>query len=328
MITMKKKKNYYLDVKVFTIVILVVVILVLLGFVFDFKMFVGSLDWLSFNNIFWALAVSTITSIALLFLEKKLIKKSDDPDYEALTEEIKKFITDNNQNIITRMNMYSPLKSYSASDTPIDEYNDIIDKEFTNSEVYRYMGDRARYLAYRLDKLKGEFPKPGRARGLDVEVLLPNIENDYFVTAQIDSLKMKPDYIGIADIKMLTAKMVKDYKISIVESLCAFYHLSNHYQFNIYFYDDLPFIRYELLGNVMVLSLLTMDSTKTYPPTFIYSKDSSYYKAFSQYHYNMIELSKIKKLRHFDNSTLSLESIREYALRAKLTADDLEGVIK
>ena len=66
--------------------------------------------------------------------------------------------------------------------------------------------------------------------------------------------------------------------------------------------------------------------TKKYPPTFIYSKDSAFYNAFSQYHYNMIKLNKIKKLQHFNNSSLNLTNIKKYAQKANLPAEVLDEV--
>lgn len=328
-----KKKKFSFDVNILIIAGLVIVIFVLLAIIVDYEMFHSALEWLSFDNVFWAVAITLVTSIALIFFEKKLFKASENKKTKDLVskdliKDLKQIIDENKQNISSYLKYYSPLKTYQATDTPIDEFNNIINQEFLGSQTYRYMGDRAEYLSFRLDKLKTLISNQGRGRGLDVEIFLPNIENDYFISAQLDSLKRKPAYVGIENSDELRARIIKDYKISIIKSLCAFFHMSSYYQFNIYFYDDLPFIRYELLENVMVLSLLTMDCNKKYPPTFIYSKDSAYFNAFSQYHYNMKKLNQSKGLRHFDNASLNLSSIEEYALNANLTEDDIKEVIK
>lgn len=322
------KKKFHFDIKILVISILIVVILVLLGIMADYNIYNGNLDWLSFDNIFWALAITLATSVALIFLEKQLFK--DDVDYapKDIVTDISHIIDENNQKIISYLNLYSPLRSYQSSDTPIDDFNSIINKEFLESQTYRYMGDRCEYLSYRLDKLKDDTSEHRRNRGLDVEIFLPNIETEHFISAQFDSLKRKPLYVGKEETEALRRKMVTDYRISIIKALCIFSHLTSYYQFNIYFYDDLPFLRYELLDSVMVLSLLTMDVNKKYPPTFIYSRDSAFYNAFSQYHYNMIKFNRIKKLQHFDNSSLNLNNIERYARKANLPEDIINEVIK
>lgn len=321
-----KEKKISFDSKYLTILILIIFIMILLGIMWDFNIFNGIATWLAFDNIFWAVAITIITSVFLLFLENKLFKVEANDSSKELVEDIKRIVDENNQTIIHRLNLYSPIKSYPASDTPIDDFNGIINREFVISQTYRYMGDRAEYLTYRLEQLKSQ--TYNHSRGLDIEILLPHIANDYFVISRVDSLKRKEPYIGIEDIEELKDKLVKDYKIGIIKSLWVFYHLSSYYQFNIYFYDDLPFIRYEILDNVMVLSLLTMDSQKKYPPTFIYSKESAYYNAFSQHHYNMVRMNKDKGHPHFDNSTLNIDNIISYALSAGISAEEVKEVLK
>ena len=302
-------------------IIVLIIMLVLVGILFATSRFSEFMSNPNFDNTFWALAISLIASVLFSFFNIKLFQKEGD-DSQVLVEDIKKIVGQNNQTIISMLNLYSPIKTYRASDTPIDDFNITLNHEFINSQTYQYMGDKAEYLTSRLEQLKNDSYRYGRA--VDLEILLPHIVNDYFVTSRLDSLKRREPYVHIGDMAVLKNKMVKDYKIGIIKSLCAFCHLKPYYQFNIYFYDDLPFIRYEILDNIMVLSLLTMDAHKKYPPTFIYSKESPYYNAFSQHHYNMIKKNKDKNYPHFDNSTLNYNTIKAYASEAGLSEEEIK----
>ena len=317
---MKKEENkkHFFDGKWLTIIILIIVIFILLAFIYStYNSNTENLRGFLFDNVFWSIAISLSVSLSFTFFQGKLCHN----DYGEIVEVINKALSANNQEISNYFGKYSPMKTYPSSNTPIVDFNNEFDKAFCTTLSYKYMGDRGEYLAFRLDKLKDQ--QRDSNRGIDIEILLPDITVDDFVTARIDSLKRKEKYIKIENQDKLVKAVVRDYKICIIKSLLSYSKLKSYYQFKICFYKDIPFIRYEIVDNVLVISLLTMDANMKYPPTFIYSKESAYYSAFSQHHYDMLKLNNSFE---FTNQNLTRETILEYARKAGLDNRDLEGL--
>jgi hypothetical protein len=231
------------------ILFLLSIVLMLIAYVFDLS---GKSNTVTAPIAFFSVGSSILATVIFAWLYESriddLLYRSNRERYEELT----------------------PLESFPASDSPIKAFNNLYNDALAKTAMVRYKGDRALYLAYRLHKHVSS-----RTPWMRIELLLPNPRNEdlFYYRAQ--------NLVGLEKYKDNTiAEISKKLKIDLFASIVAFGDMRESYNFEVYFFDEIPFLRYEIMDSILVVSALTMQQYGYYPPTLVYSKASLFYSTF------------------------------------------------
>ena len=231
--------------------------------------------------------------------------RSDKNDLQVTKSEIEKTlgntISSCFNNSIKLDSKISPFKTFPASDRPIDEYNKFYNEEFSRTSTLRYKSDRGLYLSYRLGQMI-KHKKPG----LDLQILFHDI-------ASIESFKYRAKTIYNCNKypRLSPEEIAIKLRKEVLAVLVAFFDLRNEYNFEIGFFSDIPFLRYEIMDNFLILSILPMQAHGYYPPTLIYSNQSWFYEAFLA-NFNQLRIEG-RKIRLFTQEQINEDSILKYA---------------
>lgn len=252
------------------------------------------------ENIFWSMAISLVVSLFFLFFAKWIIPANNDDNRAGdLTELI--------AHVRTRTPRYSPIYTYDAFDEPNVEFNRRMNKEVIKSKVFKHMGDKAEYLSYRLDLIKNSIEERGYK--LKIEILLPNIYTDKFVSGRLQTLQSRGNYRKVSGVTDTLEYIVKDQRKIIINTMNNIRKLSHYYDFKIVLYDELPYMRYEILDDLLILSFLAMSPEKYCAPTFMYSGNSLFYNSYNRNFEELMGLYGKNSEMVFDNNSLTKERL-------------------
>lgn len=212
----------------------------------------------------------------------------------------------------------SPRYSFPASDAPIKKYNDIYDQSFKKTNNLLYRGDKILYIAYRLQSSLG-YSNPA----FSIQILLPNPKRNEYFLSRASTLSHSIRYKGKG-----LKEIAKELKVDLMAGLVAFYDLKDYVNFSIYFYDELPFFRYEILDDMLVVSVLPMQEHGYYPPTLIYDRRSLFFNSF------MTNFNQAKRIcqstENFIGNDISEEYIKKLSSQSgiNISLDELRKVYK
>lgn len=191
----------------------------------------------------------------------------------------------------------TPLYAFPASDSPIKKYNDLYNEELRKTASLRFKGDKALYLSYRLHELLIK-----RNPELILELLVPRVSLRELFEARARTLYNCSRYHDL-DYTQLTSKLIRE----LLSSIVALYDMRHQLNFTIYFYNELPFLRYEIIDTFLIVSVLPMQKQGYYPPTLLYDRQSLFYSSF---------LTNFEQLKNRcpTNDVLSSTTINEHDL--------------
>lgn len=252
------------------IVITALIGLVLLSYSF-YREKISNLNSLNAPGVLSAIATSLISSAIFAFLYKS---KTD----EYIESQIQKDISNNIRESITTIiednrreqKDLSPIKVFSASKTPIPEFNFILDSHLSKSTHYKFKGSRALYLSYRLrERIKEKCPS------LKIDILLLDFaDNEAFRFVAL-SMRNSFRYKG-----KQVDEIIRLLKLEQLSVLLAFYDIKDDYDYEICFINEVPIFRCEIMDDLLVLSPVTTQKDGYYSPAFMYSNESVFYQSY------------------------------------------------
>lgn len=217
-----------------------------------------------------------------------------------------------------RLNWYirnAPLHSYPASDSPIHDFNRNYDESFVSTRTINYKGDKCLFLAFRLDQHMKK-----RSPSLTIRLLLPDPGKISLFVNRAETLQNTRRYRD-SDRDEISRKI----RVELMAGLMALVDMKDHYRFEVRFFDETVFLRYEILDAVLVMSILPMQEEGYYPPTLIYDRQSLFYSSFLT---NFSQTWNVAGSNVLDNSNATADTIETLLTGAKVetTVDELRRV--
>lgn len=174
-------------------------------------------------------------------------------DLQGLSEEISR-----------RLRTHTPLRVWAASDSPHDQFNQIVNEHATKSTSYRYKGDRGLYLVYRLTQLRDANKLAANCR---IEVLLVDPRDREAIQGCVRNRLHRSPGVTVEQAN-------EQHRREIYATLAGLHALSGATSITVGFTRDIPFYRYELLDTAMFVSILPSLQDGRFAETMQYSPDS------------------------------------------------------
>lgn len=234
-----------------------------------------------------------------------------------------------------------PSEFYKESDKPHPELNEKMNDKIIQAEEYFYFSDRALFLSERLgttilNRNPVSMPK--------ITILLADVEESSLFEARWDVFKHREqtynrdrlvkeaDNRQSSDAGEDNAKeeyiinkkdIIDKEKMKVLQSLYALGRLRDKYDMEIYLHKEIPFIRFEIIDDLLVLSFLPqLGNGKRFPPTVTYERDTIFTPNFRSY----VEEAK-ERARRMDDTDLQLESLLELGIKAGVEGCDAKTVV-
>lgn len=216
--------------------------------------------------------------------------------------------------IANEYRLISPSAIYMDNDDPNPEFNEKLNESIRTSEKYIYFSDRAMYTSKRLLKdLDPKYVNPN----LKITIFLADIrDNDIFrarATAYIGRERRKPN----EQQRRTIDKIIEQEKKDILSSIYCLSKLRDRYAIQIYLHKEIPFVRFEITDNMLVMTFLNRISTgKKHPTTIVYTNENVYKPNFEEFSNELR-----KRSQELENSNLSEEGILQLGNAAGLKCD-------
>lgn len=209
----------------------------------------------------FTILISVICSVIATAVLPRGVQNNDSEELaEKVSERINKLFEEN-QYVL-------PVASYVDTNDPNREFNKRLNDSISKTQNYLYFSDRALYLSRRLSK---EIHQTNDR--LAITVLLADIRDNNLFMARAEAYMQKERALhredsskSIRDI----GEIINEEKLEVLRSLYALGKLKEKYIIKVYLHREIPFIRFEITDNLLVLSFLTQLTTgKKYPSTVL-----------------------------------------------------------
>lgn len=170
---------------------------------------------------------------------------------------------------------------YGDTDDPNSEFNTRLNNGILSSRKYIYFGDRALFMTKRLGR---ELFNHDHSR-LEITVFLADIREDsIFKSREHMYLQKEKAKAQIDKTQRSINEIITNEKMEVLRSLYAIGKLSKQYEINVYLHKEIPFIRFELVDSLVVLTFLTQwVSGKDYPTTLMFENNDFFSANFEDY---------------------------------------------
>lgn len=219
---------------------------------------------------------------------------------------------------ILEQNQYIlPTATYTDTNDPNREFNEIMNKSISVTKHYLYFSDRALYLTKRL----GRDIHNNINDRIEIKVILADVREIILFTARNDKYMQKAHVLQREDptIKIKNVEeIINEERLKVLQSLYALGKLKEKYNIQVYLHKEIPFIRFEITDELLSLSFLTQLSTgKDYPSTVLYKNDSIFKINFEDYANEVIKRAYLMKCED-----LKLENLLKLGRQANIEGCD------
>lgn len=250
---------------------------------------------------------------------KSIIASSVEEGSNKIDATVQRVLQAHTAEIGKRLRTYLPVRIWPASDSPHDQFNDIVNAAAAKSTRYRYKGDRALYFVYRMTSLQTHQRLPSNCR-IDVLICDPR-EQVSLEGCSRNRFRRS----GSKDLATLSRQM----KDELFANIYGLWLLRSYGNITIGLTKDIPLFRYELLDSAIFVSVLTSLQDGAFAETVQYEADSDYYQYFGRQFEN--ELASV-----LPADTISFSHIKSQAdilgllqrLGCTRSADDLMEIIE
>ena len=272
----------------------------------------------SFTQGLYTCGISVVCSILATALWPSGIKTKDSEEMmDVMKTEIEK--------VVKKNQIATPSDFFYASNDSNNQFNEKLNQSISTTRSYIYFGDRALYLSERLGRQIIETHEK-----LKIEVLLADITDDTLFSSRsiIYDQRDRAMHPEILDSDQLRSKRVAEIiceeKMAVISSLYALGKLKQRYDIEIYLHKEIPFIRFEITDNLLVLSFLTeLSGTKKYPSTAIYKNEGTFKSNYEEY------ATEIKaRSRKLTEKDIQIGNLINMAKKAGLSDCTREKIVK
>lgn len=263
------------------------------------------------------LSYTALTSVLCSLIAASSVPKiAQEEDYRNLSDDIVNRI----EKILEKNQYIIPAAFYKATDKPHPEFNSKLNKSIHTTKKYLYFSDRALYLSERLEK---EILKPID----EITILLADIRESGVFEARKEIYLQRERTLQRENPPKeakTEEEIINDEKLKVLQSLYDLGRLKDKYGFKIYLHKEIPFIRFEITDELLVLSFLTQLSTsQRFPPTVLYENDNIFKPNFECYAKEVIERS-----YEVEAEDLELENLLKWGKQAKIAGCNEETITK
>ena len=218
-------------------------------------------------SLFTAILCSMIASGFMLFLPN------------ASSNDSIKDIDINVKEILKKLEVLPAI--YGDTDDPNSEFNTRLNNGILSSRKYIYFGDRALFMTKRLGR---EIVNHDHSR-LEITVFLADIREDSIFESREHMYLQKEKAKAQTDKTQRSIdEIIINEKMEVLRSLYAIGKLSKQYEIHVYLHREIPFIRFELVDSLVVLTFLTQwVSGKDYPTTLMFENNDFFSANFEDY---------------------------------------------
>ena len=118
-------------------------------------------------------------------------------------------------------------------------------------------------------------------------------------------------------------EIINEEKLEVLRSLYALGKLQEKYDIQVYLHKEIPFIRFEITDNLLVLSFLTQLSTgKKFPSTLIYENKNIFRLNYIDYAQEVI-----KRSYHMSSEELQIDKLLELGVTANIKDCNKEIIV-
>jgi hypothetical protein len=203
---------------------------------------------------------------------------------EQVEQQVEAILVKHVSDVGRRLQQHVPLRFWPANDSPHSQFNSIVDHAFGESTSYRYAGDRALYLCFRLNKLmqKGRIPN-----NFGIRVLLADPRDHRCLEAA-----SRYRVTGRGKTPKTITEHTEHLKKDIYASIYGLYKLQRFCDITIILVSDIPLFRIEILDRALFVSIMASLQDGTFPDTAYYDETSDYYRYFTRYFENLCSSSR------------------------------------
>lgn len=257
----------------------------------------------------FTILISVICSVIATAVLPRGVQNNDSEELaEKVSERINKLFEEN-QYVL-------PVASYVDTNDPNREFNKRLNDSISKTQNYLYFSDRALYLSRRLSK---EIHQTNDR--LAITVLLADIRDNNLFMARAEAYMQKERALhredsskSIRDI----GEIINEEKLEVLRSLYALGKLKEKYIIKVYLHREIPFIRFEITDNLLVLSFLTQLTTgKKYPSTVLYANENIFKPNFEDYAREVM-----KRSSPMDESDLTISGLENLSREAGMIIED------
>lgn len=215
---------------------------------------------------------------------------------------------------------------YSDTNDPHRRFNEKLNRSISETNTYLYFSDRALYLTKRLGRDILE-----TNNRLSIKVFLADVREPALFEARSKVYMQRWRALNrekTAQNKLIQGTMseediINEEKLEVLRSLYALGKLQEKYDIQVYLHKEIPFIRFEITDDLLVLSFLTQLSTgKRYPDTLIYEREDVFKKNFQDYANEVITRSQC-----MSSEQLQLDKLLEMGVEAKIKDCNEETIV-
>lgn len=186
-------------------------------------------------------------------------------------------------------NQNKEMKIFPKTNIPHKEFNDILNNKIASTKEYIYMGDKAKYTAFRL---KEEITKTNPK--LIVKVLLPDFRDIDLFETRILALKRTNRTIGITIDDM---QMIKNEQLDVLKSIYLLTQLIDRYDISVYLNKEIPLFRADITDDFLAFSFIPSLIDGNYYPVTLSNVDNEIFREpFHDYICEVIRRSEEVKL--------------------------------
>ena len=257
----KDKKLIFFSIFM-TLVVAILVAVLLILFANEYKEEV-------LKNIILTQAATVIISVACSIIASLMwarIDKEQSQNINSIVEQI---------NAVEKVK-FAPVKIYTGTNVIHDEFNKNLNKKIEGAQKYSYMGDKARFLAKRLDK---DITRTNAK--LVIEVFLPDIKDDSLFLSRLEQLRRQERHYSGNKSK---EDLIVDEKMDVIKSIYLLKKLEDRYDLKIFLHKEIPAYRLEIVDNTLVVSLITtLIDGNYYPITLVYENEQQLQEFYLDY---------------------------------------------
>jgi len=189
--------------------------------------------------------------------------------------------------------LFQPTNHWNSSTGPNKDFNEQLEKDLRSAAMFLFCGASARSTAERVRR------NNGHVRGLQLDVVLPNIQNDHTVALQTRYYR-EMDVSDPTDVHTRKRVMEGIWKVICVAHLCRSVNIC---------LTDLPVLnRFEIFSGALYFEHYSApDDDNPFPPSYRFSSRSVFFDAYSQ---ELRELVAESPRRFLVSKSTDLESKR------------------
>ena len=305
----KRKKFFRTKMEVILFCLLLIILSTL------FLMYNIPMNEIDLAQLSYTALISVLCSLIAALLLPKIAQEED---YRNLSDDIVNRIEktlEKNQYII-------PAAFYEGTDKPHPKFNEKLNESIRTSKEYLYFSDRALYLSERLENEIHD-PQPK----LKITIFLADIRESGVFEARKEIYLQRERTLQRENPPKeakTEEEIINDEKLKVLQSLYDLGRLKNKYGLKIYLHKEIPFIRFEITDELLVLSFLTQLSTsQRFPPTVLYENDNIFKSNFECYAKEVIERS-----YPVEEKDLELKNLLKWGKQANIVGCNEEMITK